>query len=429
MFGSSAMSSVIESGMLVGRPFGGVAMLIKNTLRNATRTIHCSERFAIIKIRNYIIISLYLPCVGTVDRFLICQDILDEIWSWRLQYDNMECIVAGDFNVDLDSNDNIACLINSFCVKHSMVRCDDLFPRAKTATYVNNSLNHHSCIDYMLVSSSTLVTAFDVIDANINFSDHLPIIGSFISNAEANEKLNTVNRANDSPIQLRWDHADLLGYYNYTRCNLEPILVRTNDLTSQFNDNNCITNNFNDLIDQLHDDIIDILSIGAKNYVPHHRKNFYKFWWDQEMDALKTASIESNKVWKASGKPHHGPIFDKRRTCRLQYRKKIRENQQLTVSSYTNDLHDALSKKMELIFGNVGIQNLNVDTFAMKLEVVLMLILLQTILLIIFHLFILLLMVTEQIVYAMSFLIYALTTVVFLFRRKMFSMQNYWVML
>jgi hypothetical protein len=86
-------------------------------------------------------------------------------------------------------------------------------------------------------------------------------------------------------------------------------------------------------------------------------------------------------------------------------------------------------KKMELIFGNVGIQNLNVDTFAMKLEVVLMLILLQTILLIIFHLFILLLMVREQIVYAMSFLIYALTTVVFLFRRKMFSMQNYWVML
>jgi exonuclease III len=74
MFGSSAMSTVIEPSILVGRPFGGVAMLIKNTLRNETRTTHCSERYGIIKIRNYIIINLYLPCIGTVNRLLICQE-------------------------------------------------------------------------------------------------------------------------------------------------------------------------------------------------------------------------------------------------------------------------------------------------------------------------------------------------------------------
>jgi hypothetical protein len=52
-----------------------------------------------------------------------------------------------------------------------------------------------------------------------------------------------------------------------------------------------------------------VLSVGASNYVPHHRKIFYKFWWDQDMDTLKAASIESNLIWKAAGKPRHGPIF------------------------------------------------------------------------------------------------------------------------
>jgi exonuclease III len=348
MFGSSAMSTVIESGVLVGRPFGGVAMLIKNTLRNETRTIHCSERYAVIKIRNYVIISLYLPCIGTDNRLLICQDLLDEMWSLREQYDNCECIIAGDFNVDLDTSDNIACLINSFRIKNSLVRCDDLFLRAKTPTYVNNSLNHKSCIDYMLVSSSLQVTNYDVIDPEINYSDHLPIIGSFISKATISEESSKCNRERVPPVQLRWDHADLIGYYNFTRCNLEPILARAIEVTSQFNniDNRPTTNNnYDTLINQLHDDTIAVLTTGAQHYVPHQRKNFYKFWWDQEMEILKAASIESNQVWKASGKPRHGPIFNKRQTCRLQYRKKIRENQALVVSSYSNDLHDALLKK------------------------------------------------------------------------------------
>ena len=60
------------------------------------------------------------------------------------------------------------------------------------------------------------------------------------------------------------------------------------------------------------------MSTGAKLYVPHHHKNVYKFWWDQEMDILKAESIETDKVWKASGRPHQGPIFKKRQSSRLQ---------------------------------------------------------------------------------------------------------------
>ena len=54
-FDSSAMSSCLESGMLRGRPFGGVITLVSKTLRRGTSTIHCDERFNIVKIFDPIV--------------------------------------------------------------------------------------------------------------------------------------------------------------------------------------------------------------------------------------------------------------------------------------------------------------------------------------------------------------------------------------
>ena len=82
-FGSSAMSKSVEVGMLRGRPFGGVMTLIKNDLRRFTETVYCEERFVIIRIANYLIVNVYLPCVGSSDRFVICEDVLLVISAWR----------------------------------------------------------------------------------------------------------------------------------------------------------------------------------------------------------------------------------------------------------------------------------------------------------------------------------------------------------
>ena len=73
-FGSSAMSRCVESGMLRGRPFGGVIILVKKNLREHTVMVHCEERFVIVKIFNYLFVNVYLPCCGTVDRLSICDD-------------------------------------------------------------------------------------------------------------------------------------------------------------------------------------------------------------------------------------------------------------------------------------------------------------------------------------------------------------------
>ena len=61
-------------GPLVGRPYGGTSILIKNELRvvSKCRPIVCTDRYVVVRIGNLLICNVYLPCVGTADRIDIC---------------------------------------------------------------------------------------------------------------------------------------------------------------------------------------------------------------------------------------------------------------------------------------------------------------------------------------------------------------------
>jgi len=95
------MTTAVESGMLRGRPFGGVICLIKSSLRGATSTIHCSERYVIVKVGDCIIINIYLPRVGFINRELLCDDLFAEIDAWCQRYSDCNIIIADDFYTDL----------------------------------------------------------------------------------------------------------------------------------------------------------------------------------------------------------------------------------------------------------------------------------------------------------------------------------------
>ena len=60
---------------------------------------------------------------------------------------------------------------------------------------------------------------------------------------------------------------------------------------------------------------------------------------------IPCTSAITEELWKAAGKPRHGPIFDRRQSCRLRYRRRIKEGEKSSLSSYTNELHDALMQK------------------------------------------------------------------------------------
>lgn len=175
VFGSSAMDARVSAGPLMGRPFGGTAILIKNEFINATVNIIACERFCVVKVVNWLLINVYLPCSGTDNRMLIYDDIFCELQSIMLGHADCDCLVGGDFNSDLsDCRAHAAnTVINDFIVSNKLHRCDVLFPAATKYTYVSESLNCASTIDYMLTSDPLLTVAYNILDIDINLSDHL----------------------------------------------------------------------------------------------------------------------------------------------------------------------------------------------------------------------------------------------------------------
>ena len=101
------MTKCVESGMLWGRPFGGVMTLINKRLRKFVETTHCEERYTAVRVANCLIVNVYLPCAGSTDRLFVCEELLASMSALRERYHKYQCVIAGDFNVNLDSSDPV----------------------------------------------------------------------------------------------------------------------------------------------------------------------------------------------------------------------------------------------------------------------------------------------------------------------------------
>jgi len=346
-FGKSAMSNCVTQGPLLGRPFGGTSILIKNELRVDTECIYCTDRYVVIRVGKLLIVNIYLPCVGTADRSDMVDDIWQDVWSWRLKYVDCAVIIGGDFNTDLDKRNDVSGYINNFILNHSLYRCDTSFLCSRQYTYVNESLGHSSVIDYFVCDNTGDILDYRVLDPDINLSDHLPI--AIRCKSTKQPILLATNASPGSKVkQLRWDHADLLSYYNTTMCLLYPLyheLLELEYVISAVRDVDC--KNF---IDSFYDKLVDCLKYSAELHVPIHYKNYYKFWWSQQLSCLKDSAIKSNKIWKDAGRPRSGPIADKRNADKRNYKKMLYTERRAETQCYTNDLHDALISKSGVNF-------------------------------------------------------------------------------
>ena len=60
-FGICAFENKINTGILIGRPYGGVAILVRDYLVKFVEKIICEERFVILCINSTAFVNVYLP--------------------------------------------------------------------------------------------------------------------------------------------------------------------------------------------------------------------------------------------------------------------------------------------------------------------------------------------------------------------------------
>jgi len=234
VFGSSAMNERVCSGPLYGRPFGGTAIIVRNIHITATNCINSSDRYTAIKINNYLLITVYMPCVGTAQRDLIYVDLLAELDALFISHPDCHFIIAGDFNTDLNCNSSASRTVNKFISDNCLSLCDTIFPLAKNQTYYNESTQCSSTIDYILTSHIDDVIAYNIVDLDINLSDHFPVMAVCSSNIDSNYRVPKDCSDNLDVEHFRWDHAPLDNYYEQTRVALQPILDKIIKFENEF---------------------------------------------------------------------------------------------------------------------------------------------------------------------------------------------------
>ena len=137
------------------------------------------------------------------------------VLAWEIS--NCNCIIGGDFNVDLDS-------VNAFS------------PNATKYSYIIDALNCQRTIDYFLISDISNVCQFYIIDHDSNLLDHLPLY--IVCNSAMFEATGKpIGKDDINSVSLRWRfrwyHGDLLSYYDSTRQLLQPVRddINTTDLS------------------------------------------------------------------------------------------------------------------------------------------------------------------------------------------------------
>ena len=331
----SSMNNKASAGIIVGRPFGGTAILWHKRLANRIQIIESGDtegKIVSIKLRikcgfDIIITCVYLPCVTSCNDYIVkCSSIYGYLENLLTEHAEAEHIVGGDFNFEFADNNVGFNLFKDILSDYSLICCDDKISNKNVGyTYVHESLNQQSWLDHFVVTKKldSLLSQCDIIDAGNNLSDHLPISCSFKISQESISNLNLDQRnVTKRSYKERWDKADLISYYMQSGKLLQSIVAPVELLHCT---SNCRCNSHIIVIEEYYKNIVNMLKRSSAGCVPKMPCNCLKAFWNDELDRLKTISIDMHVLWRSVGSPRHGIINAARLTAKLDYKQAIKQ--------------------------------------------------------------------------------------------------------
>ena len=346
-YGVSAMESTISSGVLVGRPYGGVGILIKSKYGHLVTYCEAKDRFVILAVGKTILINIYFPSCKVEQDRSIFMDTLASIENILSAFNGCNIVMGGDFNCNIvDKNLWSAVAFRKFMHEYELQLVDNLlYDDSVNFTFGNDCTSRYSLIDYFMVSKCLFDNVVDcrIIDSPINMSDHNPVIiciNDCVTGFKVIEESN-VNTKDRFQYIFRWDHSDLGSYYALTYQLFVPIW---HDMRAfvEFTPEGCDRNNGQYMVENFYERMIDALHQAANQCILQRKVNFYKFWWDVEGDLLKENSLETHKLWVQNGRPRFGDIYVAKTRAKMAYKSYIRNKDKSERNIFSDNLHNSL---------------------------------------------------------------------------------------
>ena len=141
-YGISAMNDKLAAGILVGRPYGGVAIMWKKKLNFSMKVIAYDEsgRYLAVMLnsdkKSFIIHCVYFPCYSSNVEYIVeVTNLISKIELNLVNFPSAYHIIAGDFNfecrVDIKSFD----LLKNMLDRCNIFSCDSCNSSSLSLTY------------------------------------------------------------------------------------------------------------------------------------------------------------------------------------------------------------------------------------------------------------------------------------------------------
>lgn len=330
---SYSISSVDNTQLLHGRPYGGCTILMKSCYKVIPIDLQSKRICAVQLYLNNCILylfNIYMPCDtrNTEDDYIF-NSVLSDIEYYCQNNDVHHCMLGGDMNTDLSRHmsHNTHTLIE-FCNRNGMHLCKNLGLSNITCTYENYA-GHKSIIDHFIVSDGLVGCVrkscqLDLID---NISDHNPLIIQL--QLSATDNYTVVNSSIDWKPKPLWNQTDQLQLdkyvFNLDNCLLNIRIPHTVHCTNVLCDDKDHISDIN----VFHDDVVKACATATKMSVPHSKdpktKNNTLPGWDEEMSLLKERSLFWHSIWNLNDRPVIGIVYEIMKSVRRRYHYELRK--------------------------------------------------------------------------------------------------------
>ena len=382
-------SSIDPSVQLIGRPFGGVGFLCRNTTGTSYNAIECeSDRLYGLQIFKkevlvMCIIGVYLPYEnGTNDQTELYIKTIDQLQSIIDNCGSVPTLIVGDMNTVLPQEESIcdnwytkkpygkhsAILFDFLCQNHLCV-ANFMFKQDFTYTFKRGEVC--SYIDHMFINeyASDMILKCKILsDYPDNVSDHMALCASLSISVQNDTRTNDKFSKCGTFPKANWHDVTYQKKYK-SEISLQLEKIPLVDIDSVNDRDEALV-----FVNKLYQRLCYAMHISVKNcndiFHDENNRGKKKHWWNRECKTTRDRNRLFHYIWKCSGRPKSGVIYDCYRGSRKAYRRCCRQAvHDKTNKHYSliNKLHGVKQKsKMWNIIRKTKKSNMSFDSISLE---------------------------------------------------------------
>ena len=328
-FGCSSIDS--SDRVILGRPFGGVAVLWRSKLAPLVRPVSFDDDRIIglecnLDGHKLLLLGVYLPydTRHNFDQYVYylakLKGIIDDFGSPNV------CVV-GDFNADVIKRSDFGRELESFCHEaHLRIADISLLPQS-SVTHINDGTGTESWIDHIVCTNSfySLIRAVRI-DVSILSSDHFPMCFD-VELSATSDCSNLYDGAQEGhKWVVDWSSLDVRVLNNYAMAAKEQLSKIEVPLEAMF----CSVRDCSDhraVINAYYEAITHAIKIASQSTVAKRASSNRKRiipGWTEFVEDKHTLLGDVYSLWSLVGKPRQGYIYSQLQMARSQFKYALR---------------------------------------------------------------------------------------------------------